>query len=68
VTLLADLDAFFQEHRRCGDLDTSRTRAVAWSQALHPLAAEDDIRRRGVGNPLSFPELNALQVRVFAMA
>jgi len=21
VTLLADLDAFLQEHRRCGDLD-----------------------------------------------
>src|SRR5678816_4539054 len=23
VTLLADLDAFFQEHRRCGDLDSA---------------------------------------------
>jgi hypothetical protein len=40
----------FREHRRCGDLDTSRTRAVACSHALHPLAAEDDARRRGVGN------------------
>jgi hypothetical protein len=59
---------FFHEHQRCGDLDTSRTRAVAWSQALHPLAAEDEARRRIVGNPLSFPELKAIQVRVFAMA
>jgi hypothetical protein len=40
----------------------------AWSQALHPLAVEDDARRRGVGNLLSFPELKALRVRVFAMA
>jgi hypothetical protein len=23
VTLLADLDAFLQEHRRCGDLDAA---------------------------------------------
>jgi hypothetical protein len=23
VTLLADLDAFLQEHRRCGDLDSA---------------------------------------------
>jgi hypothetical protein len=40
----------------------------AWSQALHLLAVEDDARRRGVGNLLSFPELKALWVQVFAMA
>jgi hypothetical protein len=38
------------------------------SQALHPLAVEDDARRRRVGNLLSFPELKALRVQVFAMA
>jgi len=51
--------------RRC---DTSRTRSVAWSQALHPLAAEDDARRRGVGNPLSFPEPRGAPGVGFAMA
>jgi hypothetical protein len=30
VTLLTDLDAFFTEHRRCGELEASVDGAVVW--------------------------------------
>jgi hypothetical protein len=30
VSLLTDLDAFFTEHRRCGDLDAGVDGAVVW--------------------------------------
>jgi hypothetical protein len=30
VTLLADLDAFYTEHRRCGDLDAAVEGEVVW--------------------------------------
>jgi hypothetical protein len=30
VTLLADLDAFFTDHRLCGDLDAGVDEAIVW--------------------------------------
>jgi hypothetical protein len=30
LTLLADLDAFFQEHERCGDLDSGLDGDRVW--------------------------------------
>jgi hypothetical protein len=30
MSLLTDLDAFYMEHRRCGDLDAGHDGAVAW--------------------------------------
>jgi hypothetical protein len=30
LTLLADLDAFYQEHERCGDLDSGRDGDRVW--------------------------------------
>jgi hypothetical protein len=33
VSLLTDLDAFFTEHRRCGDLDAGVDDVMVWMPA-----------------------------------
>jgi hypothetical protein len=46
VTLLADLDAFLQEHRRCGDLDAAvegdRVWMICTCGAAIDRSADDD--------------------------
>jgi hypothetical protein len=46
VTLLADLDAFLQEHRRCGDLDSEVEGDRVWMTctygAVISRSADDD--------------------------
>ena len=46
VTLLADLDAFFQEHERCGDLDSGLDDDRVWmtctcGAVMNPCADDD---------------------------
>jgi hypothetical protein len=63
---LVGLESAYRTKQECeaearrvfNDMSASGNKAGAKdSRLLHPLAAEDDARRRGVGSPLSFPEL-----------
>jgi hypothetical protein len=52
VTLLTELDAFFTEHQRCGDLDAGVESPVVWIEcdcgaSMARRVEEDDTPLRG---------------------
>ena len=45
MSLLAELDAFYTEHRRCGELEAGVAGPTVWIAMARRVEEEDDARR-----------------------